>query len=80
MNLLFFIFICCIFADVNIKQMKSRIKEEICEIIIGIMILVCFIFIMGYVFGAGRIDWWPATGVIAECVLLVIAVIISIFN
>ena len=80
MNLLFFIFICCIFADVNIKQMKSRIKEEICEIIIGIMILVCFIFIMGYVFGAGKIDWWHAAGPIAECVLLVIAVIISIFN
>lgn len=79
-NLLFFIFICCIFADVNIKQMKSSIKEEICEIIIGIMILVCFIFIVGYVFGAGRIDWWPAAGLIAECVLLVVAVIMSIFN
>ena len=44
------------------------------------MILVCFIFIVGYVFGAGRIDWWPAAGLIAECVLLVVAVIMSIFN
>ena len=60
--------------------MKSNIKEEICEIIIGIMILICFIFIIVYVFDAGRIDWWPAAGVITECVLLVVAVIMSIFN
>lgn len=80
MNLLFFNFICCIFADVNIKQMKSSKKEEICEMIIGIMILVCFIFIAGYAFGAGRIDWWPAAGLISECVLIVVTVIMSIFN
>ena len=60
--------------------MENSIKDRICETIIGIMILVCFIFIMGFVFGAARIDWWPAAGIITEVVLLITAVFMSIFN
>ena len=60
--------------------MKNSIEERICETIIGIMILVCFIFIVGFLFGAARIDWWPAAGVITEVVLLITAVFMSILN
>lgn len=60
--------------------MENSIKERICETIIGIMIFVCFIFIVGFLFGAARIDWWPAAGIITEAVLLITAVFMSIFN
>lgn len=59
--------------------MTDSRKERIGETIIGIMILIVFIFIGGLCFGAGRIDWWCSAMMISEVAMLVVVVFLSIF-
>lgn len=59
--------------------MKDSIKERIGDTIVGIMVLIVFIFVGGLCFGAGRIDWWCYAMVISEVVLVVVVVFLSIF-
>lgn len=59
--------------------MTDSIKERIGNTIVGIMVLIVFIFFCGLCFGAGRIDWWCYAMLISEVVLVVVVVVLGMF-
>ena len=70
-----------LYIDEQLKlyDMTDSIKERIGDTIVGIMVLIVFIFVGGLCFGAGRIDWWCYGILISEVVLMVVVIVLSIF-